>query len=85
MKIPILFKEYIWLIETICEAGKITFAEINENGGTQRKVTVLNLRIPHSIGTVMPFWTCLVSSSSVIVKMAIATIYIIRRCQVKTA
>lgn len=30
MKIPILFKEYIWLIETIYEAGKITFAEINE-------------------------------------------------------
>ena len=30
MKIPILFKEYIWLIETIHQAGKITFAEINE-------------------------------------------------------
>ena len=30
MKIPILFKEYIWLIETINRAGKITFAEINE-------------------------------------------------------
>ena len=30
MKIPILFKEYIWLIETIYEAGKISFAEINE-------------------------------------------------------
>ncbi len=30
MKIPILFKQYIWLIETIYEAGKITFAEINE-------------------------------------------------------
>ena len=30
MKIPILFKEYIWLIETIYQAGKITFAEINE-------------------------------------------------------
>ena len=30
MKIPTLFKEYIWLIETINRAGKITFAEINE-------------------------------------------------------
>lgn len=30
MKIPTLFKEYIWLIETIQQAGKITFAEINE-------------------------------------------------------
>ena len=30
MKIPILFKQYIWLIETIYEARKITFAEINE-------------------------------------------------------
>lgn len=29
MKIPSLFKEYIWLIETIYQAGKITFAEIN--------------------------------------------------------
>ena len=30
MKIPTLFKEYIWLIETINQAGRITFAEINE-------------------------------------------------------
>jgi len=30
MKIPTIFKEYIWLIETIHQAGKITFAEINE-------------------------------------------------------
>ena len=30
MKIPSLFKEYIWLIETIYHAGRITFAEINE-------------------------------------------------------
>lgn len=30
MKIPILFKEYIWLIETIYQAGKITFDELNE-------------------------------------------------------
>ncbi len=30
MKIPTLFKEYIWLIETILQAGKITLAEINE-------------------------------------------------------
>lgn len=30
MKVPVLFKQYIWLIETIYEAGKITFAEINE-------------------------------------------------------
>lgn len=30
MKIPALFKEYIWLLETINRAGKITFAEINE-------------------------------------------------------
>lgn len=30
MKIPILFKQYIWLIETINRAGKISLAEINE-------------------------------------------------------
>lgn len=30
MKIPTLFKQYIWLIETINRAGKITLAEINE-------------------------------------------------------
>ena len=30
MKIPELFKEYIWLIETINRYGKITFAELNE-------------------------------------------------------
>jgi hypothetical protein len=30
MKIPSLFKQYIWLIETINRAGKITLAEINE-------------------------------------------------------
>lgn len=31
MKTPVLFKEYIWLVNTIYQAGKITFAEINEN------------------------------------------------------
>lgn len=30
MKIPMLFKEYIWLVNTIFQAGKITFAKINE-------------------------------------------------------
>ena len=30
MKIPTLFKEYIWLIETIYQAGRITFADLNE-------------------------------------------------------
>ena len=30
MKIPELFKEYIWLIETINRYGKISFAELNE-------------------------------------------------------
>ena len=30
MKIPSLFKEYIWLVNTIREANGITFAEINE-------------------------------------------------------
>lgn len=30
MKIPVLFKEYIWLIDTIWQSGRITFAEINE-------------------------------------------------------
>ena len=30
MKIPTLFKQYIWLIETINRARKITLAEINE-------------------------------------------------------
>ena len=30
IKIPDLFKDYIWLIETIYQAGRITFAEISE-------------------------------------------------------
>ena len=29
MKIPALFKEYIWLLETINRYGKISFAEID--------------------------------------------------------
>ena len=49
MKIPILFKEYIWLIETIYQAGRITFAEINErwkrreeSGGLEFSRTTFN-------------------------------------------
>ncbi|MBR3389828.1 MAG: WYL domain-containing protein [Prevotella sp.] len=49
MKIPTLFKEYIWLIEAINEAGKITFAEINErwvntemSGGVELARTTFN-------------------------------------------
>ena len=49
MKIPTLFKEYIWLIETINRAGKITFAEINEqwkqkeeSGGLEFSRTTFN-------------------------------------------
>ena len=49
MKIPTLFKEYIWLIETIYQAGRITFAEINqkwcrreESGGVQLSRTTFN-------------------------------------------
>ena len=30
MKTPTKFREYIWLVETICRAHRITFAEINE-------------------------------------------------------
>ena len=30
MKVPTLFKESIWLIDTIWKARRITFAEINE-------------------------------------------------------
>ena len=30
MTTPILFKEYIWLVETIHKARKITFADLNE-------------------------------------------------------
>jgi len=30
MRTPTLFKEYIWLVNTIDRAGKISFAEINE-------------------------------------------------------
>ena len=30
MKIPALFKEYIWLLETINRYGKISFAELSE-------------------------------------------------------
>lgn len=49
MKIPTLFKEYIWLIETINQAGKISFAEINErwrqkeeSGGVEFSRTTFN-------------------------------------------
>lgn len=49
MKIPALFKEYIWLIETINRYGKITFAEINElwkrkeeSGGVEFSRTTFN-------------------------------------------
>lgn len=49
MKIPALFKEYIWLIETINRAGKITFAELNElwkrkeeSGGMEFSRTTFN-------------------------------------------
>lgn len=49
MKIPTLFKEYIWLIETIYEAGKISFAEIKEkwcrteeSGGVEFARTTFN-------------------------------------------
>ena len=49
MKISALFKEYIWLIETINRAGRITFAEINdkwkrkeESGGMEFSRTTFN-------------------------------------------
>lgn len=49
MKIPILFKEYIWLVNTIHQAGKISFAEINEkwiltemSGGVEIARTTFN-------------------------------------------
>lgn len=49
MKIPTLFKEYIWLIETINRAGKISFADINkkwqrkeESGGVEFSRTTFN-------------------------------------------
>lgn len=49
MKIPTLFKEYVWLVETIYQAGKITFAEINDkwkrredSGGVKFSRTTFN-------------------------------------------
>lgn len=30
MTVPLLFKEYIWLINTIYRANRITFAEIQK-------------------------------------------------------
>lgn len=49
MKIPTLFKEYIWLIETISQAGRITFAELSrkwsereESGGVTLSRTTFN-------------------------------------------
>ena len=49
MKIPLLFKEYIWLVNTIYQAGKISFAEINEkwlrtemSGGVEIARTTFN-------------------------------------------
>ncbi|MBR0490147.1 MAG: hypothetical protein IJJ68_08110 [Prevotella sp.] len=43
MEIPTLFKEYIWLTETINQAGRITFAEINEKW-RKREEEVVTLR-----------------------------------------
>lgn len=49
MKTPVLFKEYIWLVNTIYQAGKISFAEINEkwlrtemSGGVEIARTTFN-------------------------------------------
>lgn len=49
MKIPLLFKEYIWLVSTIYQAEKISFAEINEkwlrtdmSGGVEIARTTFN-------------------------------------------
>ena len=49
MKIPVLFKEYIWLVNTIYQAGKISFAKINEkwlrtemSGGVEIARTTFN-------------------------------------------
>lgn len=49
MKIPALFKEYIWLVETIYHAGRITFAELSqkwssreESGGLPLSRTTFN-------------------------------------------
>ena len=49
MKTPVLFKEYIWLVNIIYHAGKITFAEINEkwlrtemSGGVEIARTTFN-------------------------------------------
>lgn len=49
MKIPALFKEYIWLIETIHRYGRITFAELGElwkereeNAGAEFSRTTFN-------------------------------------------
>lgn len=49
MKVPTLFKEYIWLVNTIYQAGKISFAKINEqwlrtemSGGVEIARTTFN-------------------------------------------
>lgn len=49
MKIPELFKEYIWLVNTIFQAGKISFSKINEkwlrtemSGGVELARTTFN-------------------------------------------
>ena len=43
MKIPTLFKEYIWLTETIYHAGKISLAEINEKWRRKEESNGVNL------------------------------------------
>ena len=49
MKTPVLFKEYIWLVNTIYQAGRISFAQINEkwlrtemSGGVEIARTTFN-------------------------------------------
>ena len=43
MKIPTLFKEYIWLIETIYQAGRITFAELSMKWSRREEIGGLAL------------------------------------------
>lgn len=73
MTIPGLFKEYIWLLETINRYGKITFAELNELWKRKGKAPAWSSHELPSTATVMPSWICSASSSSAIDTTATAT------------
>ena len=61
MTVPILFREYIWLVNTIYKARKISLSEINDkwietemSGGVDRVVLVVRLSALGDVAMTVP-------------------------------